>query len=98
MARGSSARLLQALAQRRDASTAPGAKALTLLALKARREELGITQEQMSKRLGCARETFCKLENDERSPESLDFLFRWAAALGGAVGVTFAVTGTRDVG
>ena len=88
--RGSSQRLLKAVV----AKCRPGVArslAVTLVSLRARREDLGISQEELATRLGCSREHLNRLENDQRKA-SAEFLFQWGHQLGGEVSVTFPVT------
>ncbi len=49
--------------------------------LAARRRELGISQEQLGRRLGCTQSKISDLESPMPVPADLDFLIRWASAL-----------------
>lgn len=88
--RGSTRRLLGAVAS----TFRPGpakSLAVTMMTLRARREAIGMSQEELAEQLNITREHLNRLENDQRRATA-EFLFRWASKLGGEVGVTFPVT------
>lgn len=54
-------------------------------AVRARRKQLGLSQEALSERAGCDRQSINRIENSAYSP-SLDRVFRLADALGVTLG------------
>ncbi len=54
---------------------------LNVALARARREELGLTQDELAKRLGIQQASLSRLESGEREPR-IAFLRRWARELG----------------